>query len=214
MVELERGDPMAPLAPRDRYAALSRCTYLNQAALGLIPVPTVDAMHAFVEQVAQFGNLFLSDEQEAAILDGVRSAGARLLGTSAQTLAVVGSASEGLGQVASLLAPDRGTVVLVASDFPSVTYPWLVAAQPTRDLAAIRRRPPRPEPRSRSRRRDRSDHGGRRLQRRPVRRRVRASTPERWPKGLTRSALGRSSTRRSWPARDPSIRRDGAQTRW
>jgi cysteine desulfurase / selenocysteine lyase len=120
---------MTSLVPRDRYAALDRCTYFNQAALGLIPIPAVAAMRGFVDQVAQFGNLFLSDEQEAAILDGVRSAGARLLGTTAQTLAVVGSASEGLGQVASLLAPDRGTVVLVTSDFPSVTYPWLVAAQ-------------------------------------------------------------------------------------
>ncbi len=120
---------MSSLVPRDRYAALGRCTYLNQAALGLIPVPAVEAMHAFVEQVAQYGNLFLSDDQEAAILDRVRSAGARLLGTSAEKLAVVGSASEGLGQVASLLAADRGTVVLVASDFPSVTYPWLVDAR-------------------------------------------------------------------------------------
>ncbi|HET7234799.1 MAG TPA: aminotransferase class V-fold PLP-dependent enzyme, partial [Actinomycetota bacterium] len=43
--------------------------------------------------------------------------------------AVVGSASEGLGQVASLLEADRGTVVLVSTDFPSVTYPWLAAAE-------------------------------------------------------------------------------------
>jgi selenocysteine lyase/cysteine desulfurase len=110
----------------------------------LIPVPTIDAMHGFVDQVAQFGNLFLSDEQETAILDGLRSAGARLLGTPAQTLAVVGSASEGLGQVASVLAPDRGTVVLVASDFPSVTYPWLVAARRRRiSLRFVEDRPGR-----------------------------------------------------------------------
>src|SRR3989304_4805423 len=54
------------LVPRDRYAALARCTYLNQAALGLIPVPTIDAM---------------------------------------------------------------GPVLLVGSDFPSVTYPGLAAAE-------------------------------------------------------------------------------------
>jgi cysteine desulfurase / selenocysteine lyase len=117
------------LVPRDRYAALERCTYLNQASLGLIPVPAIDAMDTFLKQTAQFGNLYLSDEQEAAILDGVRSAGARVLGTSADAVAVVAGASEGLGQAISLLEPERGTVLLVRSDFPSVTYPWLAAAE-------------------------------------------------------------------------------------
>jgi cysteine desulfurase / selenocysteine lyase len=86
-------------------------------------------MHAFMERTAQHGNLYLSDQQEAEILDGVRSAGAELLGTTANAVAVIGGASEGLGQIASLLEADRGTVVLVSSDFPSVTYPWLAAAQ-------------------------------------------------------------------------------------
>jgi cysteine desulfurase / selenocysteine lyase len=115
--------------PRDRYAALDRCTYLNQAALGLIPVSTIEAMHAFLDETAQFGNLYLSDEQEARILDGVRRAGAEVLGVTAEAVAVVGGASEGLGQIASLLEPDGGTALLVASDFPSVTYPWLAAAE-------------------------------------------------------------------------------------
>lgn len=120
---------MPPLVPRDLYAALERCTYLNQAALGLIPAPAVAAMHAFIDRTAQHGNLYLTDQQEAEILDGVRSAGAELLGTTADAVAVVGSASEGLGQVASLLEADRGSVVLVSTDFPSVTYPWLAAAE-------------------------------------------------------------------------------------
>lgn len=120
---------MSSLVPRDRYAALGRCTYLNQASLGLIPGPTIDAMRAFLEEVAQFGNLYLRDDQEAAILDGLRVAGAGLLGTSPHLMTIVGSASEGLCQVASLLAPPRGSVLLVASDFPSVTYPWLAAAE-------------------------------------------------------------------------------------
>jgi cysteine desulfurase/selenocysteine lyase len=120
---------MSSPVSRDLYAALERCTYFNQAALGLIPIPTVDAMHAFVDQTAQFGNLYLSDDQEARLLDGVRSAGAELLGTTTDTVAIVAGASEGIGQVASLLEPDRGTVVLVSSDFPSVTYPWLESSE-------------------------------------------------------------------------------------
>jgi selenocysteine lyase/cysteine desulfurase len=117
------------LVPRDRYAALAGCTYLNQASLGLIPVPTIEAMETFLEETAQFGNLHISDDQEATILDGVRSAGAEVLGTSPGAVAVIGSASEGLGQAASLLEPEHGTVLLVGSDFPSVTYPWLAAAE-------------------------------------------------------------------------------------
>ena len=95
----------------------------------MIPVPTIDAMDTFLRQTAQFGNLYLSDDQEAAILDGVRSAGAGVLGTSSSAVAVVAGASEGLGQVTSLLEPEHGTVLLVGSDFPSVTYPWLAVAE-------------------------------------------------------------------------------------
>ena len=43
------------------------------------------------------------------------------------SVAVVGGASEGLGQLAALLSSAGGEVVLVSSDFPSVTYPWLAA---------------------------------------------------------------------------------------
>ena len=93
------------------------------------PAPAIDAMETFLKETAQFGNLYLSDDQEAAILDGVRSAGAEVLGTSPAAVAVVAGASEGLGQVTSLLEPEQGTVLLVGSDFPSVTYPWLAAAE-------------------------------------------------------------------------------------
>jgi selenocysteine lyase/cysteine desulfurase len=117
------------LVPRDDYAALDRCTYLNQASLGLIPTSTIDAMDTFMRETAQFGNLYLSDDQEAAILDSVRSTGAGVLGASSDAVAVVAGASEGLGQATSLLRPDRGTVLLVGSDFPSVTYPWLAVAE-------------------------------------------------------------------------------------
>ena len=40
---------------------------------------------------------------------------------------MLGGASEGLGQIAAMLATPNGEVVLVESDFPSVTYPWLGA---------------------------------------------------------------------------------------
>jgi selenocysteine lyase/cysteine desulfurase len=78
-------------------------------------------------EVAQHGNLRLSDRAEARVLDGLRTAAAGLLGAPVASVAVVSGASEGLGQLAALLSGAGGEVVLVPSDFPSVTYPWLAA---------------------------------------------------------------------------------------
>ena len=113
------------LLARDEFAALERCVYLNQASLGLIPGRSTQSMVDFLTEVAQHGNLRLSDEAEAHVLDELRAVGARLLDAPARAMAVVGGASEALGQLAALTASPGGEVVLVASDFPSVTYPWL-----------------------------------------------------------------------------------------
>ena len=118
---------MDPLIDPGEYAALAYCTYLNQASLGLIPRTSLEASVRFLADVAQHGNLRLSDQAEARVLDGLREAAAELLGAPAASVAVVGGASEGLGQLAALLSSAGGEVVLVSSDFPSVTYPWLAA---------------------------------------------------------------------------------------
>jgi selenocysteine lyase/cysteine desulfurase len=118
---------MDPLIDPAQYAALAYCTYLNQASLGLIPRASLEASVRFLTDVAQHGNLRLSDQAEAGILDGLRAAAAELLGAPAASVGVLGGASEGLGQLAALLSSAGGEVVLVASDFPSVTYPWLAA---------------------------------------------------------------------------------------
>jgi cysteine desulfurase / selenocysteine lyase len=118
---------MDPLVDRRAYAGLAHCTYLNQASLGLIPRSSLEASIGFLTEVAQHGNLRLSDEAEAEILDTLRAAAADLLGAPVASIAVVGGASEGLGQLAAILSDPGGEVVLVPSDFPSVTYPWLAA---------------------------------------------------------------------------------------
>jgi len=122
-----RKDHMDTLIDRREYAGLANCTYLNQASLGLLPRVTVEASTRFLVDVAQHGNLRLSDQAEAEIFDSLRSAAAELLGAPLASVAVIGGASEGLGQIAALLADPDGEVILVSSDFPSVTYPWLAA---------------------------------------------------------------------------------------
>ena len=103
--------------------------YLNQASLGLVPRRSTEAMVDFLVDVAQYGNGRLSDAAEERILDDVREAAAGLFDAPLRSIAVVGGASEALGQLAILTAKAGGEVVLVASDFPSVTYPWLVARE-------------------------------------------------------------------------------------
>jgi cysteine desulfurase / selenocysteine lyase len=117
------------LVPRETFAALRRCVYLNQASLGLVPQASTEAMVRFTVDVAQHGNVLLSDAQEARILDELRAAATDFLDAPAGSVAVVGGASEALGQLAAILASRPGAVVLVRTDFPSVTYPWLGAQQ-------------------------------------------------------------------------------------
>ena len=49
------------LIPREEYAALERCVYLNQASLGLVPRRSTKSMVDFLVDVAQYGNVRLSD---------------------------------------------------------------------------------------------------------------------------------------------------------
>ncbi len=118
------------LIPREEYAALERGVYLNQASLGLVPRRSTQAMVKFLVDVAQHGNVRLSDVAEERILHDLRQAAAGLFDAPLRSMAVVGGASEALGQLAILTARAGGEVLLVASDFPSVTYPWLVAREP------------------------------------------------------------------------------------
>ena len=117
---------MDSVLPRRDYATLAEAVYLNQASLGLIPADTIEVMVRHLTETAQHGNLHLTDEQEIRILDDLRWAGATLLGAPLECVAVMGGASAGLATAASLIRGDG--VVLVPTDFPSVTYPWLVAA--------------------------------------------------------------------------------------
>jgi selenocysteine lyase/cysteine desulfurase len=106
-------------------------------------------MDDLLHRVLRHGNLYLSDDDEAAFLDALRERAARLFDVEQSRIAILGSASELLGQAPSLLAPPPGSQVLaVATDFPAITRPWLrlqadggchvefVADRPESDLTA------------------------------------------------------------------------------
>ena len=114
------------LAPRSDYPTLEGSVYLNQASLGLIGRPAVEAMHGFLDDVARHGNRSMSDQDEVAYFESLRERAARMLGSDMGAIAIVGGASELLGQLPYLLEPAPGSRVLaVATDFPAVTRPWL-----------------------------------------------------------------------------------------
>ena len=117
---------VSSLIDRGGYPTLRGCVYLNQASLGLIADPAVEAMHDLLDRVVRHGNLHMSDEDEAGFLDGLRRRAARMLSVSDPEIAILSGASELLGQAPFLLAPPQGSkVIAVATDFPAITRPWL-----------------------------------------------------------------------------------------
>jgi cysteine desulfurase / selenocysteine lyase len=117
---------ISPLFDRRHFPTLERYRYLNQASLGLIGNPAVQAMHRFIDDYARHGNSEMSDEDEACFLDTLRGVAARLFSCPAEQVAVVGCASEILAQLPLMIPlPRDGTVIVVKTDFPAVTRPWL-----------------------------------------------------------------------------------------
>jgi selenocysteine lyase/cysteine desulfurase len=123
---------------------------LNQASLGLIGEPAVTAMRTFLDNVARYGNLYMSDRDEVAYCETLRERASRLFHCDSAQVAIVASASEMLGQLPMLLQPrPKSTILAVSSDFPAITRPWLRLAalkehtvhfvddQPTCDLTDV-----------------------------------------------------------------------------
>ena len=52
------------LLNRDEYPSFREGVYLNQASLGLIGQPAVNAMQVFIEEVARHGNFNMSDVEK------------------------------------------------------------------------------------------------------------------------------------------------------
>ena len=117
---------ISALMPRSHYASLTESVYLNQASLGLLGRPAVEAMHRFLDDVARHGNLHMSDADEVGFFAQLRERASSLFRAAPDRIAIVSSASELLGQVPRLVPPlARRKVLAVRTDFPAVTRPWL-----------------------------------------------------------------------------------------
>lgn len=118
------------ISSRLDYACLQTHSYLNQASLGLTGEPAVSAMHSFLDETARHGNLRMSDAEEAVFLQPLRSRIAQLIDAQKDNVAIVSSASEILNQLPVLLSPPEGSrIVVVSTDFPAITRPWIAYCQ-------------------------------------------------------------------------------------
>lgn len=111
---------------RRNFSTLDENIYLNQASLGLIGQPAVIAMHQFIDEFARHGNCFMSDKDEVAYLNSLRTIAATLFGCPSTHMAIVSGASEILAQIPLMIQlKANSTIVAVSSDFPAITRPWL-----------------------------------------------------------------------------------------
>ena len=118
------------LSNRDSYPSLKKYVYLNQASLGLISSISIKKMDDFLHGVARHGNIHMSDQDELDLLQSMRIDASHLFSCEPYQIAVLASASEMLSQIPYVLKPKKkSSILMVQSDFPAVTRPWIKYAQ-------------------------------------------------------------------------------------
>lgn len=116
----------ATTSPASLFAPADGLCYLDTATYGLAPVPAIAAMTKALAGW-QAGSAHWIDDFDSVAERG-RVAFARLIGVPAADVALVPSASVGVGTVAASLGPaDR--VVVPDDEFTSLLFPLLVAAR-------------------------------------------------------------------------------------
>ncbi|GAC1313862.1 MAG: aminotransferase class V-fold PLP-dependent enzyme [Chloroflexota bacterium] len=111
---------------RSLFAPAPGTIYLDAATYGLPPRPTVDALHAATDTWQRGTADWVSAWDRRG--EECRSAFGALIGVDPQNVALVPSASTGVGTVATTLRADD-EVLIPDDEFTSVSYPLLVAAR-------------------------------------------------------------------------------------
>ena len=111
---------------RDLFSPEEGVAYLNAATYGLPPKPTVDALQRALLRWQDGSADWVSEWDKEG--ETCRELFARLIGTSASQVALLPTVSVGVGVVAASLAAGS-TLLVPEGEFPSVVFPFLVAAQ-------------------------------------------------------------------------------------
>lgn len=115
---------MSTPLPRDLFAATENYVYLNHAAVGVLPRPTREALHAFVDAHATGGVMRVFPYERR--MDEFRARIASFIGAEPGTIAVLRNTSDGANVIAGGYPwqPDD-EVILPDNEFPANAQPWL-----------------------------------------------------------------------------------------
>jgi selenocysteine lyase/cysteine desulfurase len=111
---------------RALFAPAPGITYLDTATYGLPPRPTVEVLHQALDGWQAATANWVTDWDTRG--EACRANFASLTGMQQQNVALVPSASVGVGTIAATLT-ERDEVVISDDEFNSVLFPMLVAAQ-------------------------------------------------------------------------------------
>lgn len=114
---------MTPL-DRSLFAVTENFTYLNHAAVGVLPRPTREALHAFVDAHAQGGVARVFPYERDMPL--YRSKIASFIGAQPGTIAVLRNTGDGANAIAAGFPWQPGDeLILPDNEFPANAQPWL-----------------------------------------------------------------------------------------
>lgn len=109
---------------RALFPMTGRLVYMNHAAVSPPPAPTLEAVRAQLQDVAENGALHY--RRWVAVKERARKLAADMLGARADQVAFTRNTSDGLSTIANGLAWEKGdNVVTFGREFPSNVYPWL-----------------------------------------------------------------------------------------
>jgi selenocysteine lyase/cysteine desulfurase len=110
--------------PRELFAATENYAYLNHAAVGVLPRPTREALHAFVDAHATGGVARVWPYESR--MPEYRKRIARFIGAQPGTIAVLRNTGDGANAIANGFPWQPGDeVILPDNEFPSNAQPWL-----------------------------------------------------------------------------------------
>ncbi len=115
---------MSTPLPRSEFAVTKHLTYLNHAAVGVLPVSTHNAIDAFVRGHAEGGVIGVYTYE--AKMPEYRERIGRFIGASGSEIAVLRNTGDGATAIALGLDWQPGDeIVLSDNEFPSNAIPWL-----------------------------------------------------------------------------------------
>ncbi len=108
---------------REFFPVTEHLVYLHHAGVGPLSKPAAEAMRHLADDVLLYGSVHYSDW--LATYTGLRSAAARLIGSTPEEIAIVKNTSEGIAMIAMGLDWQPGdNVVAFQEEFPANYLPW------------------------------------------------------------------------------------------